>query len=148
MVKDFTNDTKPITKIRSDETDSATAKKTEKTQSKITSFFTSPSKSREGKPSTISENLTPPYPNYHICCNCTYYKILRTEDLKSHSKFHKRIEKLGDFNQCMVKLKEPKVYNSDEIDLYPRSPIKKIPRSPSKAQSKSFCCFGWCYFWI
>ena len=136
LVKDVTYTTKPITKVSSDETDSTTAKKTEKTQSKITSFFTSPSKSRECKPVTISENLAPPYPNYHICCNCTYYKILRTEDLKNHSKFHKRIEKLGDFNQCKVKLKEPKVYNSDEIDLYPRSPIKKIPRSPSKAQSK------------
>ena len=132
---------------RSMDTNTVTIKKTEKTQSKITSFFTSPSKttlaslsppkSPGSVPITIPEHVLPPYPNYYVCCNCTYYKILRTDDLQNHSKFHNRIEKLNDFNNCKVMLKEPKVYNSDEIDLHPGSPIKKIPRTPVKAQSKS-----------
>ena len=135
---DDTRNIKQEKKPCSNDIDSSTSKKTEKTQSKITSFFTSPSKSQEcQKPIAIPENLVPPYSNYLICSNCTYYKILKTEDLKNHSKFHSRIENLNNFNRCKVILKEPKVYNSDEIDLHPRTPLKKCPRSPTKAQSKS-----------
>ena len=111
--------------------------KPEKLQSKITSFFNSPSRNTHPPIKQACNTLTPPYSKYLICCNCTYYKILKKEDLIAHSKFHTRIPSLESFNRCNVMLKTLKIYNSDDIGIKQQKVTTPIKSSPKKVQRKS-----------
>ena len=111
--------------------------KPEKQQSKITSFFNSPSRNTHPPIKQACNTFTPPYSDYLICCNCTYYKILKKEDLIAHSKFHTRIPSLESFNRCNVMLKTLKIYNSDDIGIKQQKVTTPIKSSPKKVQRKS-----------
>ena len=110
--------------------------KPEKQQSKITSFFHSPSRNTNPPIKQACNTFTPPYSDYLICCNCTYYKILKKEDLIAHSKFHTRIPSLESFNRCNVMLKTLKIYNSDDIGIKQQKVTTPIKSSPKKVQHK------------